>query len=187
MFETPWPTATAFSTRSPPVGALAAVTSIRTLAERAWQLVGGRRENLWEIYAATTLSAEIDGETVTLNEPEAAEWLWPAQAAWVLTAANPMSLTTSRSQNQRNNEALAEELRESQGTPVRALGRTARWEERSWLVVGAPEHAILSLAKAYGQRAVSHLDAETVEGVACETGEVMAGTSRRERCSVRSE
>jgi hypothetical protein len=162
-----------------PVEALAAVTSIRSLAERAWQLVGAD-ETLWEIYAATTLFAEIDGETVTLNGPEAAEWPWPAQEAWILTAANPMSLTTTKSQNQRNNQALAEDLRESRFVPVPALGRTGSWEERSWLVVGAPEDLILSLGRAYGQRAVYHLHAETVEVVACETGETMECTTRRE-------
>lgn len=164
---------TVLSALPKPGAAIAAIHDIRRLAEDVWRLVYDD-DNLGDIYAASILTVDLDGNTVELNGPIAGESAWPAREGWLISAANPMSVTSGDQQNARNHGLLAADLTD-RGYEIHPAAReNGEWREEGWLVFGAPEHDVLRLGQLYGQRAVFHLDDTCLEVVACADGQRLA-------------
>ncbi len=161
-----------------PRAAVAAIGTVRRLAETAWRLVDDD-QNLWKIHLATTLHVEVGGADIELNGPDAAAWPWPGKDAWIITAANPMSLLQTDRQNEEANKLLAHDLRRVGYAPVRATGLKGSWREDSWLVTDAEEVELLRLGCRYRQRTVFHVTDTTVTVVDCSQARRVARRARR--------
>lgn len=128
----------------------------------------GNLDNLLELYLATEISIETEGELrPAINSP-----MVQGGVVHVLTAWNPGAARPGRDANDEANQALYQELVAMGLTPIRARGSDPHSDhlEESWAVKGLTDHEAQTLGAKYGQIAVFRLGRDFQHVIACSGG-----------------